>query len=138
LNDSQRKVLFDRLTKSDAVKGDLEFETIIAAEIEAIEPLVDEMIAEAAVGAADPPILPLKFHSAVQLLAFIKAHEWTELRPGYTSCRECHAEFLATPIASRFHRAHCRIAGLITELQTLITKYGKEEDHAVPKHTRST
>ena len=136
MNDSQRKLLFDVLATVPPIDDAVvrrEFEEIVAKDIDAIEPLIDEMIAEAAFGAADPPILPLPFHSAVQLLAFLKVHEWTEPRPGYAKCRECHAEFLATLPTGRFHRARCRIAGLITELQTLITKYRKEDAMPFPK-----
>lgn len=72
-------------------------------------------------------LVHLPFHTIVQLLAFVKFHEWREPRPGYVNCAECKIEFQGTPIADRHHRTHCRIASLIKELQAIVNEAKAEE-----------
>jgi hypothetical protein len=122
-----------------------ELEELITKDLDDIEPIIDEMLKTAAESLLWDPAagawqiaIKIGFHSAVQLLAFLKAYEWQESRPGYHRCAECHIEFQATPIEGRQHHRECRIAGLIRELQSQIVKIEGSTSHAFSEHSTST
>lgn len=75
----------------------------------------------------------LPFITLSRLLAFVRFHEWHEPRPGYVICPECRANYEATPIENRRHRAHCVVPGLIKELLAVAIEAAAEEgSNAMP------
>lgn len=114
-------------------------------DLDKIEPLIDQMLKEASAllwdantGTWHLPGILLSFHEAVQLLAFVKFHEWHERRPGFVDCPECHIEFQASLPETRHHRNRCRAGELIKILQAKLTTYEGSENHAVSANATST
>jgi hypothetical protein len=114
MNDANRQALLNAIT---------------AGQLAAIEPLIDELIRQAS-EQRDIEEIGIPFHAIVQLITFLKFHEWHEARPGYVSCPECKIEFQATLPAQRHHRAHCRVGELIKFLQAKIKTSEGSKHHA--------
>jgi len=151
MKQEDRQKLFDKLMEGAAEQSEGNttalklFAQSTTEDLDKIEPLIDEMVKDAISlhwSEKDQtwmlPGILISFHEAVQLLTFLKFHEWHEPRPGYHECPECKIEFSATPESFRRHRDRCRVGELIKILQAKITMYEGSKNHAIPDHAPST